>query len=485
MTITFNQIPSNMRVPGFYFEFDSSKANSGSFMHHMVVLGQRLTTGNVAAGVPVTVTRLQDAEIYFGKGAQLTQMLKYLLSVRPNMKISAIALDDLPAGFAATGKYAVTGSMSTNATMIIEAAGETVKLAVAAAQTQSAIASAMVAAISAQLDFPVTAVVNGTNDYEVDLTARHKGEYGNDIVLDVWFESAAQPTAPTIAITAMAGGTGNPDITDAISAMGDEWYNWIVNPWTDATNMGVLELELTDRFGPIRQIGCRAFIATPGSYGTAAAYGDSRNHPHVTCMGTGLSSTAPWCWAAVNAVVAANSLSNDPSRQLSSLPLPGIKPPAREDRFTFDERNLLLFDGISTYTVDAGGNVLIEAQITMYQEDAQGNADDSMLFITVPELADARRRRLSLLFAPHARDKFMDDGNNIPAGQPIMTPNKGKVLLAGEYREGIEELGWYEDFDSWIESLIVEKQDSRLAIVDQPNYVENLRQVYMRDELVT
>jgi phage tail sheath gpL-like len=282
----------------------------------------------------------------------------------------------------------------------------------------------------------------------------------------------------------MAGGSGNPDITTAIAAMGDEHYNWIVNPWTDATNMGVLETELASRFGPIRQIGCRAFTAIPGTYGTAAAFGNSRNHPHVTCIGTGLSVTAPWCWAAVNAVVAGNSLVNDPSRQLHSLLLPGIKAPAREDRFIFDERNLLLFDGISTYTVDAGGNVLIEAQITMYQEDAQGNADDSMLYINVPELTDARRHRLAILFAPYARDKLMDDGNNIPAGQPVMTPNKAAALLAGEYREGIEELGWYEGFDSWFESLLVEKQGNRLAIVDQPNYVENLRQVFMRDELV-
>ncbi len=480
----FEQIPSNMRAGFFFYEFSASRANSGSYLHHMVVLGQRLATGQVAAGVPVAVTRLQDASIYFGVGSQLEHMFKFLFKVRPNMKVSAIALDDLPAGFAATGKYTVTGAMSSNATMVIKAANETVKLGVAAAQTQDVIASAMVAAINAQTDYPVTAVVNAGNNNEVDIVARHKGEYGNDIMLDVMFESTEQPTSPIINITPMSGGSGNPDIVDAITAMGDEWYNWIVNPWTDATNMAALETELSSRFSPTRQIGCRAFTAITGSYGTAAAYGDGRNHPHVTCQGTDKSPTPPWCWAASNGVVAANSLSIDPSRQLRGLVLPGIEPAAREDRFTFDERNLLLFDGISTHTVDAGGNVLIEQQITMYQKDTLGNSDDSLLYITVPELTDARRRRLSLLFAPHARDKFMDDGNDIPVNEPVMTPSKAKVLLANEYSEGISELAWYEDFDSWFETLSVTKNGSRLEIIDQPNYVENLRQVYMRDELV-
>jgi phage tail sheath gpL-like len=484
MTISFNEIPPNMRVPGFYHEFDPSRANTGQLLRNIVVLGQRLTTGTVAAGVPITITRPSDAGTYFGRGSMLEQMLKFTFKVRPNFKVTAIALDDLPAGIAATGKYAVTGAMSTNATMVIEAAGEIVKLGVAAAATQDQIASAVVAAINAQTDFPVTAAVNGTNANEVDITARHKGEYGNDVLLDVVFEAGVAPTSPSVTITNMAGGTGNPDIQDAIAAMGDDWYNWIVTPWTDSANMMTLEAELADRFGPIRQIGARAFCAFPGTYGAAAAYGDSRNSAHVSCIGTGLSKTPPWCWASINAMVAANSLAIDPARQVRTLALPGVKAPAKEYQFNFNERDLLLFDGISTYTVDSAGIVLIEAQITMYQENTLGLPDDSMLYINVPELTDARRLRLAQLFAPFARDKLMDDGNDLPIGQPVMTPSKARALLQDEYKVGIKELAWYEDYASWAETLLVEKQGNRLAVVDQPNYVENFRQLFMRSELV-
>jgi hypothetical protein len=73
-----------------------------------------------------------------------------------------------------------------------------------------------------------------------------------------------------------------------------------------------------------------------------------------------------------------------------------------------------------------GGIVRIENQVTMYQTDPQGNADDSLLHINVPELYEEYRRLQKLLFAPHARDKFSADGNDIPAGQPIMTPKKAR-----------------------------------------------------------
>ncbi len=43
------------------------------------------------------------------------------------------------------------------------------------------------------------------------------------------------------------------------------------------------------------------------------------------------------------------------------------------------ERNLLLHDGIATHMVDAGDNVCIEREITMYRVNQYGDADVSYL----------------------------------------------------------------------------------------------------------
>lgn len=484
MALNFTTIPTNLRVPGFYAEFDPSRANTGSMQYKLLVLGQRLSSGSAAAGEPMRISRKSDGEVYFGRGSMLAQMLAAAIDARPAMELWAIALDDLPAGQTATGTITLSGAASVAGTLRIEVGDVAVRVSVGLNQTAANVASAIVAAITARTDYPATAAINGSNTAQVDLTARHKGQVGNDLQVRVYFEAETQPANPVITVAPFSGGTGNPDITNAIAAMGDEWYHWIVTPWTDANNMTVLEAELASRFGALRAIGARAFVAYRGSYGATSAFGDTRNSPHVTCMGTGLSSTPVTAWAVVNAVVAGNSLMNDPARQLTTLVLSGVKAPAPEDRFTFDERNNLAFDGISTYTVDAGGLVRIENQLTMYQEDAQGNADDSMLHINVPELYEAYRREQKLLFAPHSRDKLADDGNNIPVGQPIMTPKKARAMLHDFYRRLIEDKGWCEDLDQYKASLQVEKQGNRLAIVDQPNFIDNLRQVFARSELV-
>lgn len=48
------------------------------------------------------------------------------------------------------------------------------------------------------------------------------------------------------------------------------------------------------------------------------------------------------------------------------------------------ERNLLLHDGIATHNVDAGGNVCIEREITMYRVNQYGDADTSYLNVQSP-----------------------------------------------------------------------------------------------------
>lgn len=481
---TFNTIPANWRVPGFYAEFDPSRANTGSLQYKLLVLGQRLATGTVAPLTPIRVSRATEAPIFFGPGSQLSEMLMAALAANPTMDVWAIALDDLNAGQAAAGAITLTDAASVGGTLRIELGNLAVRVGVTLGMASSAMASAIVAAINARTDLPVVAAIAAGNASRVDLTARNKGLAGNDIPIRVRFEVASQPTTPVITVTPFAGGTGNPDIADVLAVMGDDWYRWIITPWTDSPSLTALETELSDRFSALRAIGARAFTAYRGTYGQAAAFGNARNSPHVTCMGTGASQTPPHLWAAVNGVVAANSLMNDPSQQLTALPLPGVQPPLAGDRFTASERNNLCYEGMSTYTVDAGGIVRIENQVTMYQTDPQGNADDSLLHINVPELYEEYRRLQKLLFAPHARDKFSADGNDIPAGQPIMTPKKARSMLYQFYSDLISVRGWCEDLDHYKATLICEKADDRLHIVDQPNFINNLRQVFARSELV-
>jgi len=477
----FNEIPSNIRVPLTYIEFDNSRAVQGTpgISHKLLVIGQRLSTGTVAAEVPTRVTNAAQAEAMAGRGSMLAEMLKALIAANRYMETWFIALDDDGAGNQATGTITVGGPATAAGTLNLYIAGTRVRVGVASTDAAADIATAIVSAINADTTLPVTAAVNGGTPEQVDLTCRWKGETGNDIdVRHSYQNGEALPSGVTLTIAAMSGGTANPDISDAVAVFGDEWWNSIVMPYTDTANLNALRDELLVRWGPMKMLDGLAYAAFRGTHSATATFGDGRNDHLVSVIGTGTSPTAPWIWAAVNAAVASGSLSIDPARPLQTLRLPGILPPAVEARWDLSERNLLLYDGISTFTVDAGGNVLIERQITTYQENAFGVADPSYLDVNTPATLSyirfATRARITQKFPRH---KLANDGTRFDPAQPIVTPSIIRNELLALFRE-LEEAGLVENFAQYKQDLLVERDANdanRVNVHSHPDLINQFR----------
>lgn len=481
MAISFDNIPSNIRVPLAYVEFNNTRAVQGTpqISYKLLVLGQMLATGTATAAEPVRITSADQAEQLFGRGSMLAEMFRALKAANRYTESWAIPLEEDAAGNAAAGAITVSGPATGSGTLNLYIAGIRVRVGVTSGQAASAIASAVAAAINADTRLPVTAEVDSGETAKVNLTCRWKGETGNDIDIRAnYYAGEVLPAGVGLTITAMAGGSGNPDIADAITAMGDEWYHAIVMPYTDSANLTALEAELADRFGPLRQIDGMAYAAFRGDHSATSTFGASRNCPHVTYMGTGLSPQPPYIWAAVNAGEAAASLSIDPARPLQTLPLTGILPPALTARWTMEERNLLLFDGISTFTVDASGQVLIERQITNYKTNAFGVADPSYLDVNTPAtlsyLRFAIRARITQKFPRH---KLADDGTNFAPGQAIVTPRIIRAELVALMRE-MEEAGLVENIEQFKNDLLVERNANdrnRVDVLASPDLVNQFR----------
>ena len=479
MTISFNDIPSNLRIPGFYIEFDNRLANNAGQQFKLLVIGQRLSTGSVAEAVPTQVTSESQAEEYFGRGSMLAEQLKAIKNANNFIDTWAIALDENVAGSVATGTITVTGPATETGTLNIYIGGKRVQVAVTSGDADSAIATAIVAAVTADTSLAVTAAATlGV----VTLTSKWKGETGNDIDVRVNYYGERLPKGVGIAIVAMASGTGNPDISTAIAVMGEEWYNWMVMPFTDAANLTLLETELDSRWGPLRQIGCRAFTAFRGNHAATVTHGDGRNNPHITCMGTNISPQPAYIWASIDAVIAAAALSIDPARPLQTLKLTGVMAPAIEDRWTDSERNLLLFDGISSHKAYSDGSVHIDRQITMYQENTSGLPDDSYLDVNVPEtLERVRFMQRQMFSSKYPRHKLAEDDARIGDGQAVMQPGVARAELFSLYQT-MESLGLVQDYEGYKETLVVEIGDgigggdrNRLNLVDQPKLVGQYR----------
>lgn len=478
----FNEIPSALRVPGWYIEFDNRLAGNAVFMGKLLVIGQMLDTGAQDAGTLVRVTSKEQADELFGRGSMLAEMMRAIKEVDLYTETWAIPLADAELAVPAEGSIEVTDGPTETRPLALYIAGRRVWVEMIGGDEPQDVALSIVDAVNADDRVAVTAAVDGTTPSKVVFTARWGGETGNDIDLRDSVKGEQRPGGLRVTYTQPSGGAVNPELDPVIAAMGSEWWNWVCLPYTDTVSLETIEDELADRYGPMRQIGGRAFCAFRGNHSDTATVGNDRNSPHVTIMGTNLAPSPTWLWAATNAIVAAQSLGIDPARPLQRLTLPGLIPAAEDLRWNDPERNLLLFDGIATHTVASAGSVQIERQITTYQENASGVADDSYLDINTPEtLERIRFEQISLFAQKYPRHKLAADEDRefYDPSQPIMTPKVARTELLNLYRLTLMgAYGWVRDYAGYSESLranIDPSDPGRLNVIDQPMLIGQYR----------
>lgn len=478
MTISFNQIPSNIRVPFLYAEFDNANAVQGPSLqvYRALLMGQKLAGGTAPANVPVRVTSAAQAKTLFGAGSMLAHMAEKYFANNSSTETWAMPLDDNGAGTAATRTLTITGPATAAGAINLYVAGRKLSIPVTNGQAQNSIASAVDSAINAGSDYPVSSSV-ATN--VVTLAYKHDGLVGNEIDTRLnYFEGEALPAGVGVTIGSITAGTLNPSLAAAISAMGDTQYHIIAFPYTDAQSLTDLETELADRFGPLRQIEGMAISAKNDSHSNLLSFGDGRNSPHVSVMGVYQYPTGPHEIAAALSGILALQGAIDPARPFQTLPISGVLPPAVDERFIWSERNLLLFDGISTVNVDAGGLVRIERMITMYQENPAAAPDPSYLDVnTLLTLSYLRFDFRNYFLLKYPRHKLADDGARVAPGQAIITPKIGKAEALAKFRQW-EELGLVENFNQFKEDLIVERNlldVNRLDFMLPPDLINQMR----------
>jgi len=454
MSIPFNDIPTTIRVPYVSVEFDSSNAASNGLMPYKVLVAGQMLAGIANPLVPVRITSAAQAATLFGAGSSLAQQCAAFLKVNTTTEMWAIAVVDDPTGVAATGTVTVSGAATESGTLYLYVGGRKIKVGVTSGMQAAAVATAIVAAIGAATDCPCTATANAG---VVTLTALHKGEAGNCIDLRLNYYKESTPAGLSVVFAAMHGGTGNPEVAELIAALGDIQYHVICWPWTDASSLVEIKALLTERWGPLKQIEGVAIAAATGTHGALGTLGDSQNSKHLVIMHAHGVPSPTWEVSAAVAAAAAFYGNIDPARPFQTLPLPGILAPAEADRFTFSENNLLLFDGISTFYVDADGIVRVQRLITTYKTSPNGADDVAYLDLNTPlTLGYLRYSFRNRIMTKYPRHKLADDGANYGPEQKIITPKVGKAEAVAWARE-MEAMGLMENVDVFAANVICER----------------------------
>lgn len=463
-TVPFKVIPSGLRLPGAYFELDNSQANTSTGgTQRALIIGQITAAGIAAPNVPIISAGVGDAALQGGANSMLAAMLTTYRLNDSFGEVWYLPLADDPAATAAAGSIAFTAAPTAAGTIALYIAGQVVNVPVAAAETVAAIATAVAAAINAVPTMPVTATANAGI---VALTAVNKGLCGNEI--DIRFNyygtpnGEATPTGLQSTITAMTGGATNPStaLIAALGNLGSMPFDFILSPYTDAASMNAVQQLLNDQTGRWSwqsQLYGHAFMAYSGTFGSLTTLGGTVNDQHKTILGFSGSPTPSWLWAAALCAQTAVSVRADPGVPLQEMPLNGVLAPPLASQFLPNMRETLLYDGISTFTVQQDGTVETENIITTYQKNAQDVADDSYLELeTMFQLMLEIRTLQAMLSSKYSRCKLADNGTRPAAGSNLVTPNILARDIIALYQERAD-LGFVQNADTFATQLVVNK----------------------------
>lgn len=484
--MNFNNIPAGWKLPLVSIEVDPSQAGAAIQPLYALLADYKIAAGTATANQPIAVGSVADAKSLFGDGSPLARMFEKFFALNKGTPVFCLPITEPAAGVAATGNL-VASAPTAGGTLSLYIAGQKVVVAIGATDTTAQVATKINTAINAATLLPVTSTVALST---VTITAKWKGLTGNDIRVEAncLGVNGGEVMPAGLALTypannTLSGGTGVPDWTAAIAALGDEPYEYVAMGHTDTGSITAWATEYGfgdgGRWGWMRQTYGHVMSAKRDTYANLMTWGPTNNSGVVSVEALEVTSPSPvWEWVATYSARASRSLANDPARPLQTLTQDGILPAPKGYRFSKTELNALAGVGLAVQTTGTSGVPMILREQTTYQKNALGQADSAYeLMTTLATLAALLRRLSQAVTSKYARHKLANDGTRFGPGQAIVTPNTIRAELVAEYRSA-EFDGLVENAIAFKNALIVERDTTdmnRVNVLYPPDLVNQLR----------
>jgi phage tail sheath gpL-like len=469
MSISFNQIPANLRVNKIAIELDNSLANSGAVLMPVkcLLVGQQLTTGTYTEGTIVKVPNADAVAKAAGYGSHLHLMAKQFFLNNKANDCFVLPLDDV--GVAkAVGKITVTSTSAGSGSVFLYIGGQLVNVPVSLGDDEDAIAANMVIAINAVKNLPVTALIDGTDANEVNITAKNAGTLGNKIDVRVnYYDDEKLPSDVAITITAMATGAVDPSLTGLLPTA-EIWYNYMAFPYTDSTSLGLLKTWLDARSEATVMLDCIAFCAKNDTQANLEILGNAHNNEWLVISENYLSASTDFEKSA--AIMGGFSYRQNLGVGTRVVPfqgreIKGILPAKESDKFVETQRNSLLFNGISTSKVRQNTE-FTDQLITTYKANDAGAVDWSYLYVETLEGLRFIRWDMANYLASKYPNRIIGDENvkYAPGNTLVITLSSLKNDLIGRA------------YSYWArENIIVSPEDFKNALIAEVNILNSSR----------
>jgi phage tail sheath gpL-like len=448
------QIPANLLVPGQYEEIDSSLAGAQGDIKKALIMAYKTASAPALPGKPVQVLTKTKAAELCGYGSPAAIMAAAFLELNSIEECWILPVAEPDAGTVWKKSFTVEAGTVGDGAVHITVNGKTLLAGVIAGEDAGEIAAAITARINGEENLPVEAEAA---EEVVTVSSLVKGLAGNRN--SVSMEAAA--AGVTITEGSVTAGTGAADTAALFPGLGGTRWHYFVSDFDDPANITALAAELESRYGALRQIGGRAFIALSGEVGSVTEAGSviaqaqAINSPHIVLIPLLKNARLPGEWAARFAAPAIRRLADDPAANTYDTQVDGL---AAEAEVDFNTRQKLLEAGVATWRLDPVGNLLIERLVTSYTENTDGGRDTSYLDVQVTETVDAVRTYINTEAKKRYKSwKLASTEENFGAGSRVMTPGVFRSFLADLYQTVfIQEKQWCQDFEAYKASLLVE-----------------------------
>lgn len=187
----------------------------------ILIIGTYDNTLSPVEDTPIQILSPEDAAERFGFGFMIHRMAKQVFEGSNGIECWVIAQADGAGASQAVGNITVTITGNVTGVYRLYVNAELVEINVTSTMTSDNLATAVAAAINADSDLPVTAVVNGVTTNQVDVTAKDNARWGNYITLaDNIGAGEELPSGLAVSYTQLSGGLGTGTIQNALDALG-------------------------------------------------------------------------------------------------------------------------------------------------------------------------------------------------------------------------------------------------------------------------
>lgn len=428
MVSTAVDLSAVARVVGIKTAFKDLRGGGVLFLPQRVaIIGQGATSSVYDTTKRQVTSALEVAQLYgFGSPVHLAAL--QLLPINGDgvgtIPVTIYPLDDALTGVAAAGSITPSGAATGAASFVVKINNIlSAPFVVSSGDSVAIITAAIATAIAAELNLPMTAAATALL---VNLTSKWKGASANGLYVSV-VATSEDNSGITFGITQPTGGLVNPDVTVALSQVGDVWETMVLNclEIADTTTLDKFSVFGEGRWGALVRKPVIVFTGNTATTVTSAttisdARKTDRSNAQLVAPG---SKDLPLVVAARQLARIVKIANNNPPRDYGSQAATGLNSGLDGDQWTFVDRDSAVKKGSSTIEVK-DGVINLSDTVTFYHP----TGDPIPAYRYVCDIVKLQNIifNLNLIFAT----ADWDGAPLIPDNQPTINPEAKQPKMA-------------------------------------------------------